>query len=99
LILLWSARHRDSTQVGALLGAFLNKIMPDIVLTVLLVILLTATADSTLKKGVKMYKKESAAIAKVCGRRSRDAARRGAAARRDRRPSRTNTQLGSFLFF
>jgi len=47
------------TIAGALIGAFLNKVLPELLLTVLLVVLLTFTAYNSLKKAVKMYKKET----------------------------------------
>mmetsp|Transcript_12493 Transcript_12493/g.17855 ORF Transcript_12493/g.17855 Transcript_12493/m.17855 type:complete len:624 (-) Transcript_12493:179-2050(-) len=50
------------TIAGALLGAFLNKLLPEELLVVLLVALLSFTAYNTLKKAIKMYKKESAQI-------------------------------------
>ena len=52
------------TIAGALVGAVLNKILPDTVLAVLLVLLLSATANESLKKATKMYKKETKEIAK-----------------------------------
>jgi len=48
------------TIAGALIGAFLNKVLPELLLTVLLVILLSFTSWSTLKKAIKMYRKETA---------------------------------------
>ena len=54
--------------VGALLGGFINKMAPELLLTVMLVVLLGLTAESTLKKALKMYKKESAAIAAAAAR-------------------------------
>jgi len=47
------------TIAGALIGAFLNKVLPELLLTVLLVILLSFTSWNTLKKAIRMYKKES----------------------------------------
>mmetsp|Transcript_17478 Transcript_17478/g.35935 ORF Transcript_17478/g.35935 Transcript_17478/m.35935 type:complete len:540 (+) Transcript_17478:71-1690(+) len=47
------------TIAGALIGAFLNKILPEQFLTFMLVLLLSFTANNSLKKAVKMYKKES----------------------------------------
>ena len=52
------------TIAGALLGAFLNKLLPELLLTVLLVLLLSSTAYDTLKRAVKMYKKETLALKK-----------------------------------
>jgi len=49
------------TLAGALVGGFVNKLAPELLITVLLVILLALTSDRTLKKGIKLYKKESAA--------------------------------------
>jgi hypothetical protein len=52
--------HLPHTAIaGALIGAFLNKILPELLLTVLLVVLLSFTAWNTLKKAIKMYRKES----------------------------------------
>jgi len=50
------------TIAGALIGAFLNKILPELLLTVLLVLLLSFTAWNTLKKAIKMYRKETQMI-------------------------------------
>merc|ERR1712176_845530 len=47
------------TIAGALLGAFLNKILPEQFLTFMLVLLLSFTAYNSLKKAIKMYRKES----------------------------------------
>lgn len=47
---------------GALIGAFINKLVPDYILVLLLVALLSFTAYNTLKKAMKMYKKESKEI-------------------------------------
>ena len=47
------------TIAGALMGAFLNKILPEQFLTFMLVLLLSFTAYNSLKKAVKMYRKES----------------------------------------
>ena len=52
------------TIAGALMGAFLNKLLPELLLTVLLVLLLSSTAYDTLKRAVKMYKKETIALRK-----------------------------------
>jgi uncharacterized membrane protein YfcA len=52
------------TIAGALLGAFLNKLLPELLLTVLLVLLLSSTAYDTLKRAIKMYKKETLALKK-----------------------------------
>jgi uncharacterized membrane protein YfcA len=52
------------TIAGALLGAFLNKLLPELLLTVLLVLLLSSTAYDTLKRAIKMYKKETIALRK-----------------------------------
>jgi len=50
---------------GALAGSFLNKILPEWLLVICLVILLTYTAQSTLKKGLRVYQKESQAMAQA----------------------------------
>merc|ERR1719343_543831 len=47
------------TIAGALLGAFLNKILPEEFLSFMLVLLLSFTAYNSLKKAIKMYRKES----------------------------------------
>ncbi len=47
------------TIAGALMGAFLNKVLPEQFLTFMLVLLLSFTAYNSLKKAVKMYRKES----------------------------------------
>lgn len=52
------------TIAGALLGAFLNKLLPELLLTLLLVLLLSSTAYDTLKRAIKMYKKETLALKK-----------------------------------
>ena len=54
-----------SAIAGALIGAFLNKVLPELLLTILLVILLSFTANNTLKKAFKMYKKETAEFRKL----------------------------------
>ncbi|CAM9892090.1 unnamed protein product [Ascophyllum nodosum] len=46
---------------GALVGSFINKVLPDYILAVMLIVLLAATAHRTLSKGVRSYKKETAA--------------------------------------
>ena len=46
----------------ALAGGFANKIAPELVITVLLVVLLYLTSERTVKKGLKLYAKESAAF-------------------------------------
>ena len=51
------------TLAGALVGGFVNKLAPEIVITVLLVILLYLTSDKTLRKGMKLYAKETEAMA------------------------------------
>ncbi len=53
-----------STLAGALIGANLNKVLSETVIAVMLVILLTFTAYNTLKKAVKLYKKESEQLMK-----------------------------------
>lgn len=53
-----------STLAGALIGANLNKVLSEIVIAVMLVILLTFTAYNTLKKAVKLFKKESEQLMK-----------------------------------
>eukprot|EP00592_Proboscia_alata_P002825 CAMPEP_0194375884 /NCGR_PEP_ID=MMETSP0174-20130528/24431_1 /TAXON_ID=216777 /ORGANISM="Proboscia alata, Strain PI-D3" /LENGTH=401 /DNA_ID=CAMNT_0039156361 /DNA_START=325 /DNA_END=1530 /DNA_ORIENTATION=+ len=50
------------TIAGALLGSFLNKVLNEEVLVVMLVLLLSCTAYTTLKKAIKMYKKETVAM-------------------------------------
>lgn len=52
------------TILGALVGAIVNKILNDVVLAILLVVLLTLTANNSLKKAFKMYKKETKEIEK-----------------------------------
>ncbi|GMH92529.1 hypothetical protein TrST_g7246 [Triparma strigata] len=52
------------TILGALIGAIVNKLLNDVVLAILLVVLLTLTANNSLKKAVKMYKKETKEIEK-----------------------------------
>lgn len=47
------------TLAGALVGGFVNKLAPELLITVLLVVLLALTSDRTLKKGVKLYRKET----------------------------------------
>jgi len=51
------------TLAGALVGGFVNKLAPELLITVLLVLLLYATSERTIKKGLKLYAKESAAFA------------------------------------
>ena len=46
------------TIAGALFGADLNKELPELVLLVLMLLLLTVTAQKTLSKAVKLYRKE-----------------------------------------
>ena len=53
-----------STLAGALIGANLNKVLSETVIAVMLVILLTFTAYNTLKKAMKLYKKESVELMK-----------------------------------
>lgn len=50
------------TIAGALMGAFLNKLLKEEVLAVMLVLLLSFTAYNTLKKAMKMYRRESLAM-------------------------------------
>ena len=50
------------TIAGALMGAFLNKVLPEAFLVIMLVLLLSFTAYNTLKKAIKMYKKETKAM-------------------------------------
>lgn len=50
---------------GALAGSFLNKILPEWLLVICLVLLLTYTAQSTLKKGLRVYQIESQAMAQA----------------------------------
>ena len=47
------------TILGAIIGSYLNKMLPELVLTILLVILLALTAESTTRKGIKVYNKET----------------------------------------
>lgn len=49
------------TLAGALVGGFVNKLAPELLITVLLVVLLALTSDRTLKKGIKLYRKETEA--------------------------------------
>ncbi|CAM9577491.1 unnamed protein product [Scytosiphon promiscuus] len=44
---------------GALVGSFIQKVLPEIVLTLSMILLLIATADRTLRKGIKAFSKES----------------------------------------
>eukprot|EP00904_Undaria_pinnatifida_P001642 jgi/Undpi1/11479/HiC_scaffold_30.g13776.m1 len=44
---------------GALIGSFVQKVLPEALLTTMMIILLVATADRTIRKGVKTFKKES----------------------------------------
>jgi uncharacterized membrane protein YfcA len=53
-----------STLAGALIGANLNKVLSETVIAVMLVLLLTFTAYTTLKKAMKLYKKESIELMK-----------------------------------
>jgi uncharacterized membrane protein YfcA len=53
-----------STLAGALIGANLNKVLSETVIAVMLVVLLTFTAYNTLKKAMKLYKKESIELMK-----------------------------------
>ena len=53
-----------STLAGALIGANLNKILSETVIAVMLVLLLSFTAYSTLKKAMKLYKKETVELMK-----------------------------------
>jgi uncharacterized membrane protein YfcA len=55
------------TIAGALLGAFLNKVLPELLLTVLLVLLLSVTAYTSLTKALKLYARESRAMAAAQG--------------------------------
>ena len=50
------------TIAGALLGAFLNKLLPEAILVISLVALLSFTAYETLKKAIRMYRAETAAM-------------------------------------
>ena len=47
------------TILGALIGSFLNRILPEFILILLLAIVLAATASRTVKKGVKLWAKET----------------------------------------
>ncbi|KAL7546045.1 hypothetical protein ACHAWF_009388 [Thalassiosira exigua] len=51
-----------TTIAGALIGANLNKELPELTLLVLMLILLTVTAQKTLAKAIKMYRKEEQEI-------------------------------------
>ncbi|CAN0040833.1 unnamed protein product, partial [Hapterophycus canaliculatus] len=46
---------------GALVGSFINKVLPDWILAIMLIVLLAATANRTLRKGIKSYNKETEA--------------------------------------
>ena len=46
------------TIAGALIGADLNKELPELVLLILMLLLLTVTAQKTLSKAIKLYRKE-----------------------------------------
>lgn len=48
------------TILGALFGSFLNRLLPEFVLILLLALVLAATASRTLKKGFKLWGKETA---------------------------------------
>jgi uncharacterized membrane protein YfcA len=52
------------TIVGALIGSFLNILLPETILLVSLVALLSFTAFTTIKKAIKMYKKENLEFSK-----------------------------------
>ena len=54
-----------STLAGALIGANLNKVLSETVIAVMLVVLLTFTAYNTLKKAMKLYRKETAELMSV----------------------------------
>lgn len=54
-----------STLAGALIGANLNKILSETVIAVMLVVLLTFTAYNTLKKAMKLYRKETSELMKM----------------------------------
>uniref|UniRef100_A0A7S2WB47 Sulfite exporter TauE/SafE n=1 Tax=Rhizochromulina marina TaxID=1034831 RepID=A0A7S2WB47_9STRA len=51
------------TIFGAVIGSFLNKVLPEFVLILLLATSLALTAIRTMRKGLKLYAKESAALA------------------------------------
>jgi len=53
------------TIFGAVVGAYVNKVLPEYLLVSMLVLLLTATAIRTLKKGVKLFRKETAAFERL----------------------------------
>lgn len=42
--------------------AFVVQVLPDYILAVMLIILLVATANRTLRKGIKSFNKETAAL-------------------------------------
>jgi len=57
------------TIFGAVFGTLLSKVLPNIVLTSVLALILAFMADRTLRKGIKMYKGESArALLGLAGR-------------------------------
>ena len=47
------------TILGALVGSFLNRVLPEFILILLLAVVLAATASRTVKKGFKLWAKES----------------------------------------
>jgi len=51
------------TMAGAVFGAYLSKILPDWFLVISLMLVLGYTTNTTLRKGISLYKKESAAHA------------------------------------
>jgi uncharacterized membrane protein YfcA len=55
------------TIAGALMGALLNKVLPETFLTILLVVLLSFTAQNSLTKAFKMYRKETKAFLEQAG--------------------------------
>ena len=52
------------TIAGALAGAIVNKVLPEEMLAVLLVVLLGMTANNSLRKAFKMYRKETVEMRK-----------------------------------
>lgn len=50
------------TMAGAVFGAYLSKILPDWFLVMSLMLVLGYTTDKTLRKGISLYRKETAAF-------------------------------------
>ena len=73
---------------GALVGSFVNKVLPEWLLTIMLVVLLVATAHRTMKKGWKLYAKETAASQGIGGKGAMAAVREGLARQQEQREAR-----------